>query len=350
MSLSVLSVGYPFASVGADAVGGAEQVLAQLDAALTAAGHRSLVIAPEGSEVQGTLVGSTPVRGPVTQARRTAAWAEHRRLIDAVLDRDCVDVVHLHGIDFAEYLPASERARLLATLHLPPSWYPARVFEDGRRDLTLQCVSQRQRLSCPAGAGMGPVIENGVSVESLASRARKRHYAMALGRICPEKNLHTALDAGRLARVPVLIGGQVYPYESHERYFRDAVLPRLDRRCRFLGPLGFRRKRRLLTAARCLLLPTLAPETSSLVAMEAMACGTPVVAYPSGALPDIVEHGVTGWLVRSAQEMADAIAACEELDPQACRAAARERFSLQRMVEGYFSAYRQLARGVQLAR
>jgi glycosyltransferase involved in cell wall biosynthesis len=111
----------------------------------------------------------------------------------------------------------------------------------------------------------------------------------------------------------------------------------------FLGPLGFARKRRLLAGARCLLLPTLAPETSSLVAMEALACGTPVVAFASGAIPEIVEHGVTGFLVRDAAEMARAIADCAALDPQRCRAAARERFPLERMVANYFDVYHQLA-------
>jgi glycosyltransferase involved in cell wall biosynthesis len=307
------------------------------------------VLAPEGSKVQGTLVPSRAVRGPITDARRRQVWAEHRARLQEVLDRERVDVVHLHGIDFDEYLPVQGGVALLATLHLPPAWYAPQVFEGQRPDLALHCVSQRQRLSCPAGADRLCVIENGVPVEALDSRARKRPFAVALGRICPEKNLHAALDAGRLAHVAVLLGGQVYPYEAHERYFRDTVVPRLDRRRRFLGPLAFRRKRRLLGAARCLLLPTLAPETSSLVAMEALACGTPVVAYPSGALADIVEHGVTGWLVRSPQEMADGIAACEGLDPQACRAAARERFSLHRMIEGYFHAYRRLAQGEPLA-
>jgi glycosyltransferase involved in cell wall biosynthesis len=91
------------------------------------------------------------------------------------------------------------------------------------------------------------------------------------------------------------------------------------------------------------LVPSLAPETSSLVAMEALACGTPVIAFPAGALAEIVEHGRTGFLVRDIGEMAAAIGRSEAIDPETCRAAARTRFSRDRMVEAYVARYRALA-------
>jgi glycosyltransferase involved in cell wall biosynthesis len=114
--------------------------------------------------------------------------------------------------------------------------------------------------------------------------------------------------------------------------------------------VGFARKRRLLSAARCLLVPSLAPETSSLVAMEALACGTPVVAFASGALAEIVEPGVTGFLAGSVDEMAEAIRRCGQIDPSACRRVARERFSLREMTDAYLSLYSRLgARSSQSA-
>jgi glycosyltransferase involved in cell wall biosynthesis len=141
----------------------------------------------------------------------------------------------------------------------------------------------------------------------------------------------------------------VFPYEAHERYFRDKILPRLDAKRRFIGPIGFGRKRRLLTAARCLLVPSLAPETSSLVAREAMACGTPVVAFPNGALPDTIEDGRTGFLVSDVAGMADAIEASRHLSPALCRAVAQERFSVERMTAAYLARYRMLARSTARA-
>jgi glycosyltransferase involved in cell wall biosynthesis len=344
VALTVLSVAYPFADVGPDAVGGAEQVLGMLDRALVDAGHRSVVVASAGSRVHGALIPTPVCEGAaISDEQRRHAWAGHRAAVEQVLGSRHVDVVHLHGVDFDCYLPAPGPVPKLVTLHLPPSWYPLHALRKARDDVYLHCVSASQQRDCPPGLNLLPPIENGVPVQALDCRVAKRGYAMALGRICPEKNPHDALQAGRLAGVPVLLAGQVFPYEVHQSYFQRAVVPLLDAWRRFIGPVGFARKRRLLAAARCLLLPSLAPETSSLVAMEALACGTPVVAYPSGALPDIVDHGATGFLVRSPREMAQAIRACDAIDPERCRVAARERFSADHTIRRYFDAYRRLA-------
>jgi glycosyltransferase involved in cell wall biosynthesis len=339
--LTVLSVAYPFAPVSADAAGGAEQVLALLDHALTQAGHDSIVVAAEGSTVQGTLAPTPRVAGMIDEPARAAAWQEHRRAIMETLDRYPIDLVHMHGIDFDQYLPPPGPP-VLVTLHLPPSWYSPGVFALDRPRTFLHCVSSSQQHACPPSRLLLPPIENGVPVESLRARVTKRDFAVSIGRICPEKGFHIALQAARRANVPLLLAGQVYPYEEHERYYREEILPRLDCSRRFIGPVGFERKRRLLSAARCLLVPSLAPETSSLVAMEALACGTPVIALPSGALADIVEHGKTGFLVNDANEMAEAIAMARSIDAETCRHAARKRFSAERMVAQYFARYQQL--------
>ena len=107
--------------------------------------------------------------------------------------------------------------------------------------------------------------------------------------------------------------------------------------------MGFAAKRRLLAGARCLLLPSLAAETSSLAAMEALACGTPVVAYPAGALPEIVEEGRTGFLVEDEEGLARAIGQAAGLDPEVCRETARRRFPLERMTGRYLELYHALA-------
>jgi glycosyltransferase involved in cell wall biosynthesis len=343
MPLTVLSVAFPFASVGPDAVGGAEQVLSALDFALVRAGHRSLVVAAEDSRVAGTLIPTTRRRGRITAGMAEAVLREHRENIERAIHRYAPDIVHLHGVDFLRYLPRPG-VPVLVTLHLAPECYATEVFALSRPATFLHCVSSSQRRACPPVKNLLPDIPNGVAVEQMEVHGSKRGYAMALGRICPEKNQHVALLAAQKANLPLLLGGEIFPYELHQRYFATEIEPRLDGQRRFVGPLNLRRKRRLLTGARCLLHPTLANETSSLVAMEALACGTPVVAFASGALPDIIEPGVTGFLVRDGDEMAEAAEQTRRLDPEACRDAARRRFSRDRMLQGYFEAYRTLTR------
>ena len=344
MKRTVLNVAYPLAPVRPDTAGGAEQIVARLDAALVAAGHRSLVIACEGSLVRGELI-ATPRSGRVLDAEaRRKAQEQHRIAIAAALRRWKIDLIHLHGIDFDTYLPPPGPPALV-TLHMPLAWYAPDALFPRRPDTHLHCVSRSQQTAAPPHAAFLPPIENGVPVEELALSLRKRRFAFALGRICPEKGLHLAIDAARRAGLPLLIAGQLFPYPDHERYFREELAPRLEgERVRLLGPVGFARKRRLLTAARCLLLPSLAPETSSLVAMEALACGTPVIAFRVGALPEIIEEGKSGFLVNTVEEMAEAIDAIDAIDPRRCREIARERFSAAAMTARYLALYE---KGVQ---
>ena len=354
MNLCVLSVAYPFAPVSRDAAGGAEQSLNLIDESLVRTGHRSLVVACEGSSVAGELIAVPRTRGVIGDSERKRIHDHHRAAIRRTLEENPVDIVHLHGLDFHEYLPPffnhngkdkGDSVPALVTLHLPPAWYPPEIFRLRRPRTLLHCVSETQRRSCPPASEPPPVIPNGVPVERFDIRISKRNFVFSLGRICPEKGFHLALEAAAIARTPMLLAGEIFRYPAHEAYFHQEIAPRLDHQRRFIGPVGFNRKRRLMAAARCLLAPSLAPETSSLVAMESLASGTPVIAFPSGALAEIVEDGVTGFLVNDEREMAEAIRAASSLDPNACRETARSRFSAARMVERYFDFYRRLIAG-----
>jgi glycosyltransferase involved in cell wall biosynthesis len=340
MALTVVNVAYPFAPVGPDAVGGAEQILTAVDAALMADGHRSIVIACRGSHCRGELIELPECPAAIDDAARQKMHRAARAAIRRVLSDRPVDVVHFHGIDFHEYLDTTVPA--LATLHLPLDWYPKWIFEP-RGNLSLHCVSAAQHATRPPGAKLLPPIPNGVPAGLFETRVPKRDHAIVLCRVCPEKGVHLALRACREANLPLVIGGSVFPYEAHERYFREEIEPLLDEKRRYLGPLGFDRKRRLLASARCAIVPSLVAETSSLAAMEALACGTPVVAFRNGALPDIVKDGVTGFLVDRPDRIAAAIHAAGNIDPEVCRRTARRRFSEERMTRLYLERYRLLA-------
>ena len=342
MRLTVLSAGYPLARVSDHTVGGAEQVLSCLDEQLVLHGHRSIVIAPEGSQTRGLLL-PTPAPGPQLDALQKGGAAPfYRAAIRDALARFSVDLVHMHGLDFLDYLP-EPGVPVLVTMHLPPDWYPAEAFQITRPNTHLICVSRSQARECPRHANIRAVISNGIRLEQFRPRRHKFNYAVSLGRVCPEKGFHLAFHAAGMAKIPLLLAGKVFGYQIHKKYFDEEIRPLLHGGNRFLGEIGRARKRRLLAGARCVIISSLVSETSSLVAMEAMASGTPVIAYPKGALPELIQHCRTGFLVNTVEEMADAIHAARDLDGDACRKEAEARFSADRMFEQYLFLYHEAA-------
>jgi len=249
--------------------------------------------------------------------------------------------VHMHSLDFHAYIPPGE-VPVLATLHLPPDWYPPAIFNLRRPNLYLNCVSANERMRCPFSSLPIATIPNGVPVREFVWNEPRGSYALALGRICPEKGFHFALDAARLAGIDLVLAGEVFPYAAHREYFETEIVPRLDSRRRFVGPANFPTKRRLLAQARCLVAPSTVAETSSLVAMEALASGTPLIAFPSGALTEIIEEGRTGFLVSNVEEMARAMGRVGALKPEDCRACAERRFSSDAMIRRYLSLYERI--------
>jgi glycosyltransferase involved in cell wall biosynthesis len=340
--LTILSIAYPLARVSRDAVGGAEQVLCMLDTAIAAAGHRSIVVACEGSKVRGELVAVPAARGLLDSSAVAAARECHRQAIHQVLRSTRVDVVHMHGVDFDAYLPP-EGVPVLATLHCPAEWYTAAALSPCRPGTYLNAVSTSQNLRLAPRSCLIEPVENGIEIESLAGRHRRRSFALMLTRIAPEKGVHLALQAARAAGVPLLVAGELFAYPEHRRYFSEWMEPLLDRQRRYIGAVGFAAKRRLLQMARCLVVCSQVPETSSLAAREALAAGTPVVAVRQGALTEVVEDGSTGFLVDDVHSLAAAMQRVDALDHDACTSAARRRFDARGMTRRYLRIYERLA-------
>ncbi len=149
------------------------------------------------------------------------------------------------------------------------------------------------------------MVQNGIALERFPFCSEKQNYLLWLGRICEEKAPHLAIAAAKQAGTPLILAGQVYPFSYHQQYFEREIRPWLGADVEFVDSPVFQRKVDLLRNARALLLTSTAEETSSLVAMEAMACGTPVIAARRGAFPEIVAHGETGFVVDDVNAMAD---------------------------------------------
>src|SRR4051812_10432539 len=182
-------------------------MLSLIERSLPRFGHRAVVVACAGSRTQGPLVPVAPPAGPIDDAVQAAVHAAQADAIGVALRRYSIDLIHMHGIDFHRYLPPAG-VRVLVTLHLPPDWYPSEVFRLERPETWLHAVSPAQHRACPACPTLLPPIENGVPVGELRLSLTRRHFALVLGRICPEKNQHAALEAATCAGLPVLLGGQ----------------------------------------------------------------------------------------------------------------------------------------------
>jgi glycosyltransferase involved in cell wall biosynthesis len=335
LGVTIVSVAFPLLPVSSGSAGGAEQILFLLDQEFVRRGHRSIVIAAKGSRISGQLVETPVAEREITDPLRGTAHRAHMEAIDAAIRQYKPDLLHFHGLDFPEYLPAATIPRV-ATLHMPLDWYQPSAFTVP--DLHLVCVSQSQFDSRPQ-LHAHPVA-NGIDLSRYHSPPEaSRKNMLWMGRICREKGVHLALQAAQRGHRPLIVAGPVHPFPEHQAYFTDEVKPLLDSERRFVGAVNSAQKADLLGEATCVLIPSLAAETSSLVAMEAAASGTPVIAYRSGALPEIVEDGTTGFVVDSQEEMIDACARLESISSARCRRVAESRFDSRRMAGDYLALY-----------
>src|SRR5579885_2568774 len=237
MRLTVLSVSYTLAQVSTHTAGGAEQVLAMLDAELVRAGHNSLVLAAAGSRCRGLLLPVSIPGNVLDETAKHVARRAFKKLLHRTLDSYPVDLVHMHGIDFRECLPDRD-IPVVVTLHLPLNWYTQDALRFCGSNLSLVCVSGHQAATAAPGVRIAKVIPNGIDLDRFLPARKTSDYALVISRICPEKGIHHAIDAAERAGIRLLIAGSVFEYPEHRNYFESMVKPRLSETIRFIGPVG----------------------------------------------------------------------------------------------------------------
>jgi glycosyltransferase involved in cell wall biosynthesis len=206
-------------------------------------------------------------------------------------------------------------------------------------------ISRAQYRSSPClpRANFAGVVHNGIDVDSFPFQAAKDDYALFVGRFAPEKAPHLAIEAARRAGVRLLLAGKG-PVGVENAYFDEYIRPRVDgRNVEYVGEADGALKRDLYSNARCVLAPIQWEEPFGLVMIEAMACGTPPIAFARGAAPELIEDGVTGYLVDGLEGMVEAIAQVETIDPAICRAHAAANFGPSALADRYMALYRRIA-------
>lgn len=346
--MRVFFVAYPLSTVSDSSCGGAEQILYTLDNELSRRSCETMVAACRGSRVAGQLVETGDPA--LCFGQLAAREAKHNKIILDFLRRaPQPDVIHDQGGRFWTNALAVD-CIILATLHLPRSFYPFRWFSHVPKNVFFNCVSESQAIGFHDVDKVVAVIRNGIQTARFPYRTKKDSYLVWLGRICEGKAPHLAMDAAESANLPLVVMGPSYLFPDDQEYFDRELLPRFSRnsKFRFVGSPSFTAKADILSRARALLMTSVLEETSSLVCLEAMACGTPVVALDNGALSEIVINGVTGLLTTSPGQIAAALASLSGLSSEACRHHVETNYDVRRMADNYQALYCRLTSGEAL--
>ena len=330
-----------FESVPPRLYGGTERVVSYLTEELVAQGHEVTLFASGDSRTSARLVSSC------AEALRLSrdpldATAAHVLLVEQVLgEAEQFDVIHNH-IDYLPF-PMLRRAGRpnLTTPHGRLDGAHWKMLVERYPDMPLASISFAQRRTLPHASWIGTVY-HGIPQEQHHLRERHGDYLVFLGRLSPEKRPDRAIEIARANGMPLKIAAKVS--SDDEGYFEREIRPLLDDPIvEFLGEVDEASKDELLGNAYALLFPIDWPEPFGLAMIEAMACGTPVIAYRHGSVPEIVRDGLNGFVV---DDLAGAIAAVPrilEIDRRACRELFEARFSARRMAADYIELYAQLA-------
>jgi glycosyltransferase involved in cell wall biosynthesis len=260
-----------------------------------------------------------------------------RRAVQRLAADEGLDVVHDHSLAGPLNAPAYG-VPTVVTVHGPVGEDMARYYSALADDVHLVAISDRQRQLAPGLNWIG-TVHNALRLADWPYRSEKDDYALFLGRFHPDKAPHLALEAAHRAGLRLVLAGKcAEPIEKE--YFEREVRPRLTENDHVFGVADATAKRELLAKARCLLFPIQWEEPFGMVMIEAMACGTPVVALRSGAVPEVVVDGVTGLVRDDPADLVQALHDVVHLDPAKCRAHVAEHFDVGGLGAGYEAAYR----------
>lgn len=339
--MRILQLAPLWEAVPPPAYGGTEAVVHLLTETLVARGH-DVTLAASGDSA--------------TSAKHLAIYHRSLRRADDLNDRGPYDwthvalalkhardfdIVHNHAGELAMSMSHLIPTPMLTTMHCLTT--PDTEFVWQRYGGYYNTISRSQRRSLPefASARFAGHVYNAIDVESFPFEAHKGEDLLFLSRLAPEKGPQHAIAVARKLGMRLILAGKVDHYDR--RFFDEVVRDQIDgEQIVFVGEADASRKRDLYKRARCLLMPLCWEEPFGLVMPEAMACGTPVISFRRGSAPELIAHGETGYVVDSVEEMADAVAAVSDIDPQRCRQHVRQHFSPEIMAGAYVELYERL--------
>lgn len=302
-------------------------------------GHKVTLFASGDSQTNATLISSAPIalsqsllEGP------TATHYTHRLIAKCYEQAGDFDIIHSHFSLLSSFYTRLTQTPTIQSIHSPVS-AAIRPLLVEYKDNYYIAFSQAQKHAFPELNWVG-TIYHGVDMKTFTYNPKPEEYFLYLGRITEEKGVHFAIEAAKAAKVPLYIAGRSYQAEG---YWHNFIEPHIDGvMVRYIGEAGLEKKIQLLRNARGLLFPTQYDEVFGYVMIEAMACGTPVIGWSRGSVPEVVKDGVSGFVVNSVKEMTRAIKNIDNISRKATRDRAQRLFSVEKMVSGYEKVYKRV--------
>lgn len=340
--MKIAEIAPPWFAVPPSGYGGIELVVALLADGLAEQGHDVTLFASGGSRTKAKLV--SPLLDPPDPALLGNPWFDAYHAVSSYLtiDHD-FDIVHDHSGIAGSAMGALLRddPPVVHTLHGPWTELTRRYYGLIHDYVHLVAISDAQRADNPEVSYAG-VVHNGIQLDDYPFRAEKDDFLIYIGRANPDKGPSIAIEVARRAGLPLAM--VIKKNEPFERtYWEEIVAPLLNDEVEVYEAITHEQKADLLSRARAMIFPIQWPEPFGLVMVEAMACGTPVVACPAGAAVELVENGVTGYLRDGVDDLVDAVASVGNCSPEACRARVEQRFSAESMVIGYERIFEEIA-------
>jgi glycosyltransferase involved in cell wall biosynthesis len=322
--------------------GGTERIVSYLTEELVRQGHDITLFASGDSATRARLVAAC--RRSLRLNDRCIDWmAHHVLMLEQVFQRAHeFDVVHFH-IDYLHF-PLSRRASVphVTTLHGRLDLPDLVPLYEQFRDMPVLSISNAQREPLP-WANWQATIYHGLPEDLFRFRPKPGSYLAFLGRISPEKRVDRAIEIAKRSGIPLKVAAKVDPVDKD--YFEREIEPLLrDSAVEYLGEISDEEKDQFLGNAYALLFPIDWPEPFGLVMIEAMACGTPVIAYDGGAVSEVIEEGRTGFIVKGLEDAAEAVRRVPELSRARCREVFEKRFTVARMASNYLQVYERIIR------